>query len=181
MLMTMEVTGPIERGGRYWAPVVGLLGLTVVLMLQGRHMYREEATREHRQQMADASRAFAAESAYMATADDPLMDLPLGERTFRRQCATCHAMDERLTGPPMLELSEIYRDRGKRQLIDWVKQPGRERKDYPAMPAITLTEEQYGAVADYVLGLGAQAEEEAAPEDGSSKEDGTLPAETPAE
>ncbi len=89
-------------------------------------------------------------------------ELDLGKNVFIRNCATCHGIDIRIVGPPVTEISSLYRH-DPLKLASWVKNPGRRRQDYPQMAAIMLTEDRYQAVAKFMIALGqTQLEKEAA-------------------
>jgi cytochrome c len=77
-----------------------------------------------------------------------------GERTFRSICAGCHARDTRLVGPPLIEIAQAYPG-DPAGIAAWVRAPGRKRMDYPEMPPIKLTDDQYRAVAEWVLEVGS--------------------------
>jgi cytochrome c len=143
--------------GRYWI-VVGTLACTVGFMLLGRHVYREGAIAPHRAMVAAHTAAFqsAALGAEMRlAAGEPRLggveaSAHPGERVYRAVCMACHARDERRVGPPLSEIVELYADNPK-ELIAWVRAPGKRRPDYPQMPPITMQDSQYREVADYIL------------------------------
>jgi cytochrome c len=149
-----------ERGplsARYWAVVIAL-GCTVGLMVFVRHLYREQALDSHRALVEAHTEAFRAASlgAEMRLAAGvpriggaEVVSSP-GERTFRSVCMACHAVDEKRVGPPLTEIVPIYAGNPE-GLIAWVKSPGRKRPGYPEMPPIRMQENQYRAVADYIL------------------------------
>jgi cytochrome c len=62
----------------------------------------------------------------------------------------CHARDERRVGPPLTEIVELYAGNPD-ALIAWVRAPGKKRPSYPQMPPISMQEQQYRAVASYIL------------------------------
>lgn len=136
--------------------IVILLGYTVLFMGMGRHMYRENILEPHTRLMAERAELFHTqllaakmrqEAGVVRAAAEPAS---LGEKTFDAICSACHAPDQRLVGPPLDEIREVYAGAAE-DFIAWVRQPGRKRPDYPPMPPIKLTAEQYRAVADYVL------------------------------
>jgi cytochrome c len=138
-------------------PVIAiLLGYTVLFMGITRHVYRENALEPHRRLVAQhmqthRTQLLAAEMREEAGVTRQAQpDLPPGQKTFQAVCSSCHAPEARRVGPPLNEIRRIYE--GKQdQFIAWVRDPGRKREDYPPMPAIKLTSDQYEAVADYVL------------------------------
>ena len=131
----------------------------------GRHTYREAALVEHKGQVAAQTQVYqsmlnitrwrASQGLGVAGEDE---NMPLGQKIFKRVCSTCHALDKRLVGPPLTEIVDIYGD-DTAGIIKWVKAPGKKRPDFPEMPAIKLTEEQYNAVAQYLLDAVAAAGE----------------------
>jgi cytochrome c len=157
-------------GSRYWM-IVGVLSAVVILMAYGRHLYRESALDAHRTRMAQATADYqaavlganmrAAAGMQRTGAEEAAMSP--GERTFKLLCAACHASGRRLVGPPLEEIAAVYQG-DPAGLINWVRAPGRKRLDYPEMPPMRMSEAQYQAVADYVLGLGAPEEPQATAE-----------------
>jgi cytochrome c len=147
--------GPLTS--RYWGIVV-LLGCTVGLMVFVRHLYREEALAPHRALVAAHTEAFHAASlgaemrlaAGMPRIGGAEVVASPGERTFRSICMACHAVDERRVGPPLTEIVGIY-EGNPEGLIAWVKKPGKKRPGFPEMPPISMQDDQYRAVADYIL------------------------------
>ncbi|MBD3266668.1 c-type cytochrome [bacterium] len=143
-------------GSRVWL-IVALLTATVIMMAYGRHLYREEALKPHMKMMEEKTQTFMAMSrAAKWRADQGLgglgggEELPLGAQVFQNVCSSCHMVDRRLVGPPLTEMAEVYEGDAE-GLIQWVKDPGRKRMDYPPMQAIKLTQKQYEAVAQYVF------------------------------
>ena len=142
---------------RYWTAVAALTG-TVVFMGYGRHLYRETALAPHRALMDERTAAFraAALGAQMRlAAGTPRLGaaeqaMSVGERTFRAVCLACHGRDSRVVGPPLTEIVQVYGG-DPEGLIRWVRAPGRKRADYPEMPPISMRDDQYRAVAAYIL------------------------------
>lgn len=78
-------------------------------------------------------------------------DLPPGEALFKQYCTVCHRITERLVGPPVTEMIEVYADdfNGFKQ---WVRKPGRKRMDYPAMTGFPqLTDEELKDLGNYIF------------------------------
>ncbi len=165
----MRSTAPLSP--RYWAVVV-VLGCTVGFMALGRHAYRERAIEPHRALVAAHTAAFqsAALGARMRlAAGTPRVDGSVtvaapGERAFRAVCMACHARDERRVGPPLREIADLYAGNPD-GLIAWVRAPGKRRPDYPEMPPIAMQDDQYRAVADYILEIAGEPESGAASAD----------------
>ena len=82
-------------------------------------------------------------------------DLQKGETIFKQFCAACHALDQRLVGPPMKEAAAVYKG-NPTGVMEWVRKPGKKRADYPQMPPIakeTLTDQDLELVANYIQQL----------------------------
>jgi len=161
-LLWRESTAPGPGLGTRYVTICCLLSGTVIFMAYGRHLYRERAVETHRQAMAARTEIhrIEVEGAQMRAAAGTLRLGPQeavaspGERTFRAICAACHAHDRRLVGPPLTEIARIYAG-NPTGLEAWVKAPGKKRPDYPQMPPIKLNEDQYRAVAEWVLQSGS--------------------------
>jgi len=155
-------------GPRYWM-IVAMLGATVCFMAYGRHLYREEALAHHRARMAETTADYQAAviganmraAAGMQRTGAGETAASPGEKTFKTLCTACHAFGKRLVGPPVEEIAAVYRGNPS-GLVAWVRAPGKKRPDYPEMPPMRMSEEQYQAVANYVLGLGTKQDETAA-------------------
>jgi cytochrome c len=132
---------------RFWRIIVAMT-VVVVLMATGRQLYRANALRPFEAQMAVTTLDRQALSAHYrahpapATEEDPLASLP-GYSAFSQRCGACHALDEKLAGPPLREIAGLYpRDDDINALINWVRSAQnprkvRSRSDYPsAMPAM---------------------------------------------
>lgn len=154
-LMWWEVLSDRRQIGRYFVPVVALMVLTGSCMGYARHVYREEATREHRQDMARRTDDYSyAKIAAQWRADHGVTQekLPLGQRVFRDSCSSCHALDQVLVGPPIREIAEIYRDNAA-GIVAWAKAPGKKRTGFPQMPALGFPDAHLKAAAEYMLQL----------------------------
>lgn len=158
-LMWWEILAPRRRTGRFYVPIVGLLMLTGSAMGFGRHVYREEATREHRLQMESRTQDYAyaaAAAAWRAKHGVVQEDLPLGPRVFRDSCSSCHMLERVLVGPSVREIAELYKD-DPDGIVRWTRAPGRKRTDFPAMPPLNFPETHLQAVARHMLELAAPA------------------------
>ncbi|MFW6371493.1 MAG: c-type cytochrome, partial [Bacteroidota bacterium] len=143
--------------GKRFYMVVGLFTVLVAFMGTGRHVYRANALETHRQMMAERT---AAHWEAVKLAHENLL-LPQeaaehgtgvrGQNLFQTNCAVCHAPDTRLVGPPMNEITPLYKDNPE-QLKQWIKEPGRKRMDYPPMAGFPhFSDEQLTEVAEYML------------------------------
>jgi mono/diheme cytochrome c family protein len=73
-----------------------------------------------------------------------------GGQLFQQKCSVCHHFDQRLVGPALNSVLEKYRP-VKDKLTDFLRNPQKINPDYPAMPDLGLTEQEAGAIADYLL------------------------------
>ena len=138
----------------------------------GRHLYRDEALREHRRQIAVRTHDIGWQTAaaqYRQATGQTLVRVPLGQRIFEGTCAACHALDRVLVGPSLTEIAELYRENPS-GIVTWTEAPFRKREGFTAMPAFKLGEEKLLAVAGYMIGLGSGNPPENAPVDESSEE-----------
>jgi cytochrome c len=163
-LMWREITQPVERPVRRATLVFTLITLTAFAMGFGRHLYREQAIREHRELMAAHTRDvgwLAAAAQYREATGQTRTRVPLGQRIYESTCAACHATDRVLVGPSLEEIAGIYAG-DPAGIVAWAEAPGRKREGFPPMPPFRLGEENLQAVADYMLrlGRGDPAEEE---------------------
>jgi cytochrome c len=158
-LMWAELLSSEATVGRFFAPIVCLIMLTGGCMGYGRHLYREGALMEHRDEMnrRTGDYVWAAQAAQHRLAAGVANDnLPLGARIYRDVCSSCHAVDRVLAAPPITEIATIYPD-NPAGIVAWTKAPGRKRTEFSPMPAFAnLSEKQLFAVADHMLEL-AQA------------------------
>ncbi|MGC9326612.1 MAG: c-type cytochrome [Candidatus Hinthialibacter sp.] len=156
VILWREITLPAAAPAwRFYLLIVLLTG-TVVMMASGRHMYRENAVSVHRAHMEANTQTYISMTGAARWRDSQGLgmvqdeSLSPGEKVFNNVCASCHAYDVRLVGPPLTEIAEIYPN-DPAGIIQWVKKPGRKRPDYPPMPPVALSETQHQAVAQYIL------------------------------
>jgi cytochrome c len=154
-LMWWEILGPRQSTGRYFVPIVALLMLTGSAMGFGRHVYREEAIREHRVEMEKRTQDMAYRAAaaqWRASRGIVTETLPLGQRVFRDSCSSCHMLERVLVGPSIREIAEIYTG-DPDGIVRWTKAPGRKRTEFPAMPAFSFPDAHLRAAAEHMLEL----------------------------
>lgn len=73
-----------------------------------------------------------------------------GAQLFQQKCSICHRFDQRLIGPPLNSVLNKYRlDNDK--LAGFLRNPAKVDPSYPAMPNLSLTEQEAGAIANYLL------------------------------
>lgn len=74
-----------------------------------------------------------------------------GRFAYKAVCTGCHAMNNRLVGPPMAAIKAIYNGRPE-ALAQWIANPTDNREDYPEMPPQNyLSEDIRLAIANYIL------------------------------
>ncbi|SFF47755.1 c-type cytochrome [Thermoflexibacter ruber] len=79
-------------------------------------------------------------------------EVSLGKQVFQENCSACHALDQKLIGPTIKEMSQIYQG-NPAAMIQWIKAPGKKRVG-EAMPAQShLSERQLKLVAQYILSV----------------------------
>jgi cytochrome c len=155
-LMWREIIRPVARPMRRAALVFTLITLTAFAMGFGRHLYREDALREHRELMTAHTREvgwLAAAARYREATGQTRTRVPLGQRIFEGTCAACHTTGKVLVGPSLEEIASIYAD-DPGGIVAWAEAPGRKRPGFPPMPPFRLGEEKLQAVAGYMLRLG---------------------------
>lgn len=158
LMWRMQVSGNMAINRRFML-IVASLTVTVGFMGTGRHIYRENALRTHKELMAARTKTHQ-EAAKKARENLPLpketqellSTINPGQELFQSHCAVCHAAATRLVGPPMTEASAIYAANPE-ALKKWIKAPGRKRPDYPQMTGFPqLTDQQLTDLSAYVLG-----------------------------
>ncbi len=153
-----EVTAPVA-GARFNSIVI-LLTVVVSLMVWGRHDIRETAIIPHRALIAQKTADYAAK--VQAARNYLVMPgglggetLSPGARLFGQRCASCHAFDKRLVGPPLNEAAKLYKG-NPQGIVKWALNPGRRRSDYPAMPAQQVPAADLLQIANYILDTAGQ-------------------------
>lgn len=159
--MFKGLLGAPEAIGKDFKKVVLFFTLTVAFMVSGRHIYRDNSLAPHRKLMAVKRAMFEKESDYARThpAPPPAVsaeipeELAAGATVFQTNCASCHKEREKLVGPPMTEMVEIYGNNPE-GFLNWVKAPGKKRPDYPQMPSFGhLNEKDLTELRKYVLSI----------------------------
>jgi cytochrome c len=141
---------------RFYVMVIMVAGI-VGFMGTGRHIYRENALKTHREMMSERSAAhweavrLAHENLLLPEVEGQEGSFMPGQNLFQTNCAICHAAATRLVGPSMAEVTPDYLGNHE-ALKQWIKNPGRKRMDYPAMAGFPhLTEKQLTDISEYVL------------------------------
>lgn len=159
-----EINAPDRSIGRLYPVLWGLLGLTVVFMATGRHIYREACLQPHRELVEARTDTFRSieEATWMRIraglgAGEAMASGPTGKSVFRN-CAACHAVDKVLAGPALTEVYSIYADNPD-GIITWAMAPGKKRDQFAPMPSFAhLGEDQLRLVAEYILEIAGPPE-----------------------
>lgn len=141
--------------------VLILMTITVVFMGSGRQIYRMNALAKHQELVKEKTAEFqqikkeAIAKSKEAQAQESTADLSVadkGKAVFNQYCASCHKVDTKLVGPPVLEMAKIYKG-NITDLQKWIKKPGKKRPDYIQMPGFEsqLNQEQLDQLAEYIL------------------------------
>lgn len=153
------ITGPEPKLDQNFWKVALCLSVTVVFMGSGRHIYRANSLAPHQKMMAEKTADFlkASEEARKSPVkEEPELDASLGELAkgasiFKQNCSACHAKDQKVVGPPMTEMVDIY-SKNPDGLKTWIKAPGKKRADYPQMPAFAqLSENELTELSKYIF------------------------------
>ncbi len=146
-----------KNPGKRFYIVIGMFTLIVAFMGTGRHLYRENALKTHKQMVAERTAAHwdavkkAHENLLMPQVETTEGESLPGETLFKNNCSVCHAATTRLVGPSMAEAASIYKN-NKEGLKNWIKSPGRKRQDYPPMTGFPqLSDKQLTDISEYVL------------------------------
>jgi len=83
------------------------------------------------------------------TANLPV-DENLGEKIYNERCNACHRFDSVLIGPAYNNVLPKYRN-DQEGLADFIRNPRKVNKEFPAMPNQGLSLRESRAVADYIM------------------------------
>jgi cytochrome c len=131
-------------GRPFWRIVVAM-SVVVLLMATGRHLYRAQALRGYQAQMAVKTAERQQLSAqYLAhpnrpAEEDPLATMP-GYAAFKQSCMACHAVESKLVGPSLRDISRLYAGGdGAEGIVRWTRttkdpKEQRDRSQFPPMP-----------------------------------------------
>ncbi|WP_240623446.1 c-type cytochrome [Brumimicrobium aurantiacum] len=126
-----------------------------------RQMYRHYSLEKHQELVAVHTDNFAklskkARENPVDESNELLVDESLGEYAkgaaiFSQYCTACHKEKEVLVGPPIAEMAEIYIN-NETALIDWIREPGKKREDFPQMPGFPqLSDEELQELSKYII------------------------------
>lgn len=154
--MWQTLKGKDEDLDKHFYKIVISMGIVVLFMGSGRHVYRANALNPHRELMAQKTEQFleasrkareeaanqeAEEAQVIAEAEQSGDTTAKGKAVFNSYCAACHKVDTQLVGPPVTEMKSIY-EGDKKDLIKWIKSPGKKRPDAPQMPPFPQINDQ---------------------------------------
>ncbi len=160
-MMWKGINGNEQTIDKDFKKVLILMSVTVLFMGSGRQVYRANALEKHRELVRLRTEEFqkrkkeALVESQKEQASEQNANLSLadkGKNVFNQYCAACHKPNEKLVGPPVIEMNSIYKG-NKDGLQSWIKNPGKKRPDYPQMPsfAAQLNQEQLDQLAEYIL------------------------------
>ncbi len=126
-------------------------------------MYRHNALDKHQELVAAHTEDFQRLSkeardnydpdAAELVIDESLGDIAKGVAIFNQNCASCHKENEKLVGPPVVEMAGIYSS-DEIGLKNWIKAPGKKRADMPQMPGFPqLSENDLVELSKYILSI----------------------------
>lgn len=83
---------------------------------------------------------------------------------FTTNCVMCHAPDQDLVGPSLIEIANIYPEKQVKEFVAWCIEPGRKRPDMPVMPGQGhIPKEQLREIHAYILTSSAGKEQQVKP------------------
>lgn len=160
-LMWKGINTKEELIGKDFVKVVTSLSIVVILMVSGRHIVRETALGPHKKLVKERTLAYEnqvmeanntkknSQEPSALTLEKPNKEE--GEKVFRGNCTACHSLKVKVVGPPVTEMTSIYK-KDRTALIAWIKSPGKKRKDYPQMPGFpSLSQGELNSLAEYIL------------------------------
>ncbi|MEM9080605.1 MAG: c-type cytochrome [Verrucomicrobiota bacterium] len=72
-------------------------------------------------------------------------------QSFTLNCKACHALDQQIVGPSLVEIAKIYRT-DRETFLKWTINPGKKRQDLPEMPAMAhVPEKDLHEIYQYIL------------------------------
>ncbi len=155
------IAGP-EEINKYFKKIVSAIILFLVLYGGSRQVYRHNALSPHQKLMAAKTKEFQklSEDARLNPVVEPAIadtsEFAKGSALFKQNCSACHREQEKLVGPPMTEMVDIYKDNPD-GLKKWINKPGKKRPDYPQMPGFpSLSDEDLTELAKYILSIQKQ-------------------------
>jgi len=154
-VLLSEIKASDDRIGSRYTLICVLFSFVVLGMGSGRHIYREAALAQHKQEVKERTERYYTALAEYNKAHPVLPQVELtGEEVFMN-CAACHAPQVKLVGPSLTEIAKLYASNPD-GIIAWAKAPGKKRPDFPQMPPMAhLGEANLRKVAEFMLKKGA--------------------------
>lgn len=149
-----------EPHGKRLPYILACLSVTVLCMASGRHMYRLVALSQHRADMRVATKQWVDDSAQAAYdlrmgRERTVAGVSDGQHLFQNTCAACHSVNQRLVGPSLTEIAQIYAG-DPDGIVTWARAPGKKRADAPQMPPFaSMGDERLREIAEYMLQAGS--------------------------
>ncbi len=158
------ITNEQQHIDQHFKKIVFTMLAFMVLYGGSRQMYRHNALHKHQdlvaantaefQRLSKEARENPVEVKEELELDASLGELATGGAIFKQKCGACHKKDEKLVGPPMLEMVSIYKGKVD-DLKNWIKAPGKKRPDFPQMPGFKdqLSDEELSELTKYILSI----------------------------
>lgn len=153
-----EINADEMQLGKYFGRIAISMGIVVVFMGSGRHLYRANTLAPHQKLVRQKTEEYmrkveeAKAEALLPKPETASVALMPGQKIFEESCVACHQINEKLVGPSMKEASSIYKG-DIAGLMAWIKKPGKKREGIQ-MPAQThLSDQQIKQVAEWILTL----------------------------
>lgn len=153
-LIWRERRAPVGSRRALWL-IIALLSAAALSMATGRHAMRLRLLTPHRAAIARATERWQRDAEVAAReAREASAGVAPGKRAFDESCAACHGVAQRVVGPPLTEIAQLYRGNPD-GIVTWAMAPGKKRDGYPQMPPFaSLGRERLLAIAAYMLQVG---------------------------
>ena len=129
-----------------------LLIIAVIALSANDNLARDTALTEHNLYLhkltEDFKREVELQRSELRGSTEP--DAVMGEEIFNTKCFACHKFDQRLVGPPYIEVMPKY-ENDMEALVNFVLNPVKVNNDYPIMPNQGLKPVEAKAVAKYIM------------------------------
>ncbi|MFN4080841.1 MAG: c-type cytochrome, partial [Saprospiraceae bacterium] len=133
----------------------------MILFGGSRQMYRHNSLEKHRelvaahtaefQRLSKEARENPVEEIAELEIDASLGEIAKGTAIFNQYCSACHKQNEKLVGPPVIEMAAIYAN-DRDGLKKWIKEPGKKRADMPQMPGFPqLSNDDLQELSKFIL------------------------------
>jgi cytochrome c len=160
-LSYQSVIGEVKDIDRHFRKIVSYILVFILIYGASRQTYRHNTLNPHQQLMeahtiefkklSEEARTNSVQQDTNLEIDHSLGDVALGAAIFDANCSACHKQEEKLVGPPVTEMLEIYSG-NESGLINWIKVPGKKRPDSPQMPGFPqLSESELKELSNYIL------------------------------